>query len=173
MKIFSKILHDERSALLKLCRKSNKLLLCLWVYFMSPYARVLIKIKIIIFFLAVLKLPLILYYKKIDKTKLLDNYCHLMLSALTEKKNLSEKLTSLILNYLIIFVSHVSLKSIKISIEIFKILKLLKISTKIAKSSARVLLQQELLLQQNFTKLSETCCFKIFSFSTEITIYWN
>jgi len=120
-----------------------------------------------------LKLPLILYYKKIDKTKLLDNYCHLMLSALTEKKNLSEKLMGLILNYLIIFVFHVSLKSIKISIEIFKILKLLKISTKIAKSSARVLLQQELLLRQNFTKLPETCCFTIFSFSTEITIYWN
>lgn len=171
MRVFNKILHDECRAVLNLCRKSNKLLLCLWVYFISPYVRVLIKIKIIIFFLAVLKLPLILYYKKIDKTKLLDNYCHLVLNALTEKKNLSEKITSFVLNYLIILVFGVSLKSIKISIEIFKILKLLKISPKIAKSSARVLLQQELLLRKDSIKLPETCRFMLFSFSVQITIY--
>ena len=103
--------------------KNNFILLFFFVAIVRRPVRLLLIFKILLTLASLAKIPLILYKKQLNTKNVFDIAIIKIVLAVKSEKG-KEVLLKLTLNYLIIFIMGVSVKTFKISVQLYNIMKL-------------------------------------------------
>ncbi len=101
---------------------SNCLFLLLFIVLVRPLVRLFLLLKILIFFIGLMRFPLILYKGELRLNKILD-VAFLRALLAFKNKNRWETFVKLTLNYFIIFFLGTSIKVLKISFRLYNSLE--------------------------------------------------